>query len=403
MKTAGSSRQKMIPYGLQWLEEGDIARVAEALRSAWITQGPLVEEFEQVVARRCGARFAVAYSSGTLALHAACSAAGVGPGDEVVTTPMTFVATANAALYQGGRPVFADINPETLNIDPEKMARAVTGKTKVLLPVHFAGLPCEMERIQQIARKFGLTVIEDACQSFGAEWKTSDGRWERIGSCSHSDMAAFSFHPVKHITTGEGGMVLTNREDLWERLKAFRHHGLVRTGGMESPEPWRAEMQFLGYNGRISDFQCALGLSQLEKMDLFLDRRRAIAQRYGQALEGLGLHVQRFDANRFRHSWHLYTVQLQSKQPEQDRRDLYRALRNAGIGVNVHHLPVHLHRYYQESLECRPGQFPVSENYYKRALTLPLYPKMGDEEIGRVMETVGAEWEAISKGAAWKS
>ncbi len=392
----------MIPYGLHWLDEEDIARVTRALRSAWITQGPLIEEFEQKVARRCGARFAVAFSSGTTALHAACSAAGIGPGDEVVTTPMTFVATANAVLYQGARPVFADINPETLNVDPERMARAVTSRTKALLPIHFGGLPCDMERIARTARKSGLAVIEDACHALGAEWRTSGGQWEKVGSCSHSDMAVFSFHPVKHITTGEGGMVLTHRVDLRDRLRAFRHHGISKAAGKEDPEPWRSEMQILGCNGRITDFQCALGLNQMEKLEGFLARRRAIALRYGRELEGSCLIPQRFDDAQVRHAWHFYVVQLQSDRPEQDRRELYLALRAAGIGVYVHYLPVHLHSYYQKSFGYRPGDFPAAEAYYQRALTLPLYPKMSDEDVDRTLERVQTEWGAISRGAAWK-
>jgi len=393
----------MIPYGLHWLDEEDIVRVTRALRSAWITQGPLIEEFEQKVADRFGARFAVAFSSGTMALHAACSAAGVGPGDEVVTTPMTFVATANAVLYQGAKPVFADIDSETLNVDPEKLAQAVGPKTKAILPVHFGGLPCDMTRIAQTARDGGLAVIEDACHALGAQWRTSDGRWERVGSCSHSDMTVFSFHPVKHITTGEGGMVLTNQADLRDRLRAFRHHGISKAEGEDGPEPWRSEMQLLGCNGRITDFQCALGLSQMDKLDRFLDRRCAIAQRYARELEGSNLIPQRFDPERTRHGWHLYVVQVQSERPEQDRRDLYRALRAAGIGVNVHYLPVHLHAYYRERFGHKPGDFPAAEGYYQRALTLPLFPKMSEEEVNRVLETVRAEWETISGGAEWKS
>lgn len=393
----------MIPYGNHWLDAEDISAVAQALSALKITQGPLVEEFERKVSARCGARFAVAFSSGTSALHAACSAAGIGPGDEVVTTPMTFVATANAVLYQGGKPVFADIDPETLNLDPEKLERAVTSRTKALLPVHFGGLPCDMERIAGTARKAGLAVIEDACHGLGAEWKTSDGRWEKVGSCSHSDMAVFSFHPVKHITTGEGGMVLTNREELRDRLKAFRHHGIAKSEGAQDPEPWRSEMRLLGVNARISDFQCALGLSQMKKLDRFLDRRRAIADRYNRALEGSGLRPQRFDESRVRHGWHFYVVQLQSERPEQDRRELYLALRAAGIGVYVHYLPVHLHSYYRQNFGYRPGAFPTAEAYYQGALTLPLYPKMNDEEVGRTLEKVQAEWEGISKGAVWKA
>lgn len=400
MRTGG----KGIPYGRHWLNEQDIARVAQVLRSDWITQGPAVEGFEQAVAARCGARFAVAFSSGTAALHAACAAAGVGAGDEVVTTPITFVATANAVLYPGGRPVFSDIQPDTLNLDPEKMREAIGPKTKAILPVHFGGLPCEMEPIAEAARARGLAVIEDACHALGAQWRTSQGRWERVGSCSHSDMTVFSFHPVKPITTGEGGMVLTNREPLRDRLRAFRHHGIAKSNGADDPEPWRSEMRFLGYNGRISDFQCALGLSQLEKLDRFLDRRREIARRYERGLEGTGLLPQGFDPERFRHAWHLYVVQLPFDRPAQDRLALYRALRAAGIGVSVHYLPVHLHAYYRERLGYPPGSFPVAEAYYERALTLPLFPRMSEQEVERVLETVQAEWEKISMGeTAWKS
>lgn len=400
-RTAGGGG--VIPYGLHWLDAEDLSAVARALGAPQITQGPLIDSFERALAERLGAQYGVAFSSGTAALHAACSAAGVGPGDEVVTTPMTFVATANAVLYQGGKPVFADIDPETLNLDPGKLSRGLTQRTKALLPVHFGGLPCDMERIAQTARKAGLVIIEDACHALGAEWKTSDGRWEKVGSCSHSDMAVFSFHPVKHITTGEGGMVLTNREDLRDRLKAFRHHGIAKSNTTEDPEPWRSEMRLLGYNARISDFQCALGLSQMEKLDRFLDRRRAIADRYSRALEGSGLLPQCFDGTRIRHAWHFYVVQLQSDRPEQERRELYQALRAAGIGVYVHYLPVHLHSYYQKSFGYRPGSFPAAEAYYQRALTLPLYPKMSDEEVERTLEIVQTEWEAISKGAAWKT
>ncbi len=388
---------------MHWLEEEDILRAVEALRSSWITQGPLIEEFERKLAQRCGARYAVAFSSGTSALHAACSAAGIGPGDEVVTTPMTFVASANAALYQGAKPVFADIDPQTLNVDPEKLRQAVTSKTKAVLPVHFGGLPCDLERISQVARAAGLKVIEDACHALGAEWRTADGKWERVGSCSHSDMTVFSFHPVKHITTGEGGMVLTNDPVLREKLRAFRHHGISKAEGEEDPEPWRSEMRLLGTNARITDFQCALGLSQLEKLDRFLQRRAEIAKRYAKELEGSGLLPQQYDAAKFRHAWHLYVVRLQSDRPEQDRRELYRALRTAGIGVNVHYLPVHLHEYYRKRFGTQPGDFPAAEDYYRRAITLPLYPRMTDEEVERVMETVQAEWEMLSKGAAWKS
>jgi UDP-4-amino-4,6-dideoxy-N-acetyl-beta-L-altrosamine transaminase len=380
---------KPLRYGQQWLDEEDAASVLEALRSDWLTQGPLIARFEQEVARWCGARFGAAFSSGTAALHAACFAAGVREGDEVITTPLTFVATANAAVYLGARPVFADIEPETLNVDPKQIRRRLTPKTKVILPVHFAGLPCRMEAIQEIARARGLRVIEDACHALGAQWKTSDGRWERVGSCSHSDMAVLSFHPVKHITTGEGGMVLFNREEFLEPLRSFRHHGMVRCSGEEGQaEPWGSRMQELGYNFRITDLQCALGISQLTKLERFLKRRREIAREYKGAFEALGLWSQPQEAADDGHAWHLFVVQLPAGRPSAERRRIFEALRQEGIGVNVHYLPVHLQPYYRRRFSGKPGDYPVTEAYYERALTLPLFPGMTDAEVHRVIDAV---------------
>ena len=376
-----------IPYGYHWVEEEDAEAVARVLRGRWITQGPLIREFEERVAARCGARYAVAFSSGTAALHAACFAAGVGPEDEVVTTPMTFVASANAILYQGGRPVFADIHPETLNIDPARIPEQITSRTKALLPVHFAGLPCRMEEIAHLARARGLAVIEDASHALGAEWTTAVGGVEKIGSCSHSDLTVFSFHPVKHITTGEGGMVLTRREDLRDRLRAFRHHGIVQRPGEEgeTDEPWCFQMEELGYNYRITDFQCALGLKQMERLEFFLNRRAEIARRYRQELADLGLGWQEDSRPGIRHAWHLCVVRLPLEQLVKSRKEIYRALRAEGIGVNVHYLPVPLQPFYRRRFGYRPGQFPVAEGYYERALTLPLFPRMSDGDLERVV------------------
>lgn len=380
---------KPLRYGQQWLDEEDIASVLEALRSDWITQGPLVGRFEEAVARWCGARFGVAFASGTAALHAACFAAGVREGDEVVTTPLTFVATANAAVYLGARPVFADVEPETLNLDPGQILGRVTPRTKVILPVHFAGLPCRMEGIHEIARKKGLRVIEDACHALGGQWGSSDGRRQRVGSCSHSDMAVLSFHPVKHITTGEGGMVLFNREEFLEPLRSFRHHGIVRSSGEEGKaEPWASRMQELGYNFRITDFQCALGLSQLTKLDRFLTRRRQIAREYKEAFQTLGLWSQPQDSANDGHAWHLFVVQLPPDRSSDERRRIFEALRQEGVGVNVHYLPVHLHPYHRRRFLGKPGDHPVAEAYYERALTLPLFPSMTDAEVRRVIDAV---------------
>jgi len=378
-----------IPYGRHWLDEEEIAEVSRTLRSDWITQGPRIEEFERRVASSRGARFGVAFSNGTAALHAACSAAGVRAGDEVITSPLTFVGTANAAVYQGAKPVFADIDPASLNLDPWEVRGRLTSKTKAILPVHFAGLPADMEALSKIAREKGLYVIEDACHALGAEWLDSNGAWQKTGNCSHSDMVVFSFHPVKQITTGEGGMVLTNREELANRLRTFRHHGLRRPEGeIAAAEPWRYEMDELGHNYRITDFQCALGLKQMEKLDRFLERRRRIADLYAQAFKGRDLTPQGFDRERFRHAWHLYVVQLGAGTGPAGRRAVYEALHQSGIGVNVHYLPVHLHPFYRRIFSYRPGDYPAAEGYYERTLTLPLFPKMTDEQVQRVIQSV---------------
>jgi dTDP-4-amino-4,6-dideoxygalactose transaminase len=290
-------------------------------------------------------------------------------------------------VYQGGIPVLADIDPETFNLDPEKVRRKITPRTKAILPVHFAGLPCFMEAISELAKDHGLLVIEDACHALGAQWLSHGGRWEKVGSCHSSDMAVFSFHPVKQITTGEGGMVLTNRGDLADRLRNFRHHGIVR-GSPTSEEPWRYQMEDLGYNYRITDFQCALGLAQLKKLDRLLDRRREIAARYGRAFADLGLRPQKVTDGGQGHAWHLYAVQLLPERLRTDRGTLFRELRRRGLGVNVHYLPVHLHPFYQRRFSYRSGDFPLAERYYERALTLPLFPRMTDEEVDRVVQVV---------------
>ena len=372
----------MIPYGRQWIDEDDIVAVAAALRAERITQGPLIDAFEERVAAYGGARFAVALSSGTAALHAACAAAGIGPGDEVLTTPLTFVATANAVVYQGATPVFADIDAQTLDLDPQAITARVTPRTKAIIPVHFAGLPCDMQRICAIARAHRLAVIEDACHALGAAWRTSEGRQERIGSCSHSEMAVFSFHPVKHVTTGEGGMVLTNSAELRDRLRRFRHHGLEKGGAAE--EPWRSEMCAPGYNYRITDLQCALGLTQMEKLERFLQRRQAIAAAYRRAFAGTGCVAQPEPAGG-RHAWHIYVLQLPLGT---DRRAVFSICQAQGVGVNVHYLPVHLHAFYRERFGHRPGECPVAERYYEHAITLPLFPRMSDADVERVIGVV---------------
>jgi len=374
-----SLKNDFIPYGHQWIDDEDIESVAEALRSDWITQGRKIDEFERRVAEYCGAKYAVAVANGTAALHAACAVAGISEGDEAITTPITFPATTNAVVYCNGKPVFADIKEDTLNIDPEAIQNKLSAKTKAILPVDFAGHPAELDEIREIARERGLVVIEDAAHALGAEYK---GR--RIGSIS--DMTILSFHPVKHITTGEGGMILTDSREFYEKLKIFRHHGIVRDN--QDKGLWYYEIHELGHNFRITDFQCALGLSQLKKLDRFIQRRREIAARYNEAFAGIEeiiTPVEREDAQAV---YHIYVIQLQLEKLKSDRKEIFKALREKNIGVNVHYLPVHLHPFYQRKFGYKKGDYPKAEGYYERAITLPLFPKMSDDDVEYVIGSV---------------
>lgn len=373
--------KKSIPYGRQVIDAADRAAVDKVLRSDWLTQGPSVAAFEAAVARACGARHAVACSNGTTALHLACLAAGLKAGDEAVVPPITFAATANAVAYCGARPVFADVRADTLTLDPEAFAAAVTPKTKAVLPVHFAGLPADMAEIGKIARARGLIVIEDAAHALGASY----GK-KKIGACEHSDMAILSFHPVKHIATGEGGMVLTNDDGLAGRLRLFRSHGITRDPALLEKKDeggWYYEMQELGFNYRIPDILCALGLSQLKKLPRFLARRRALAKAYRKAFASVdGVTLQRLPPGR-EHAWHLFTIQV----PAVKRRALYDLLHARGILANVHYIPVHTLPYYRR-LGWKPGGFPRAEAYYAGALSLPMHAGLTDADQRRVIAAV---------------
>lgn len=371
---------KKIPYATQWINDDDISEVVSALKSSYLTQGPKVAEFERKVAEYCGVKYAVAVNSGTAALHSACFAAGIKKDDEVITSPITFVATSNAVLYCGGKPVFSDIDDKTINIDPKEIKKNITSKTKAIIPVHFAGYPCDMEEVSVIAKNNNLVVIEDACHAIGSEYKGS-----KIGSCKYSDMTVLSFHAVKHMTTGEGGMVLTNNKDLYEKLLLFRTHGITRSTELlerKDEGPWYYEMHSLGFNYRITDFQCALGISQLKKLDQFINRRREIVEKYNEAFRDNNNLVIPVELNQVRSSWHLYVIRV-----KKDRRDIFNVLREAGVLVNVHYFPVYLQPYYQK-LGYDNGQCPKAEQYYEQAITLPLFPKMRDEEVDYVIEQV---------------
>jgi len=374
----------MIPYGRQWLDESDIDAVVNVLRSDWLTQGPRVPEFEALLAQFCETRYAVAFSSGTAALHAACHVAGVAAGDEVITSPITFAASANCVRQCGGHVIFADIEAETCTLDPDVVARAITPRTRAIIPVDFAGHPCRMDDILALATRHGLTVIEDAAHALGASY-----RGRPVGSLA--DMTVFSFHPVKILTTGEGGMVVTNQENLYERLRRFRNHGITRDSSIHPP--WFYEQQELGINGRMSDIQAALGISQLAKARQFLDRRRAIVDRYHAAFADIPEMRRPVELSDVRSAWHLYVIRLRLEKLKWTRRDVFETLLTRGLGVQVHYIPVYTHPYYRrlESSEM-PDVSPVrcqrAEQYYEEAISLPLFPKMTDDDVDYVITIV---------------
>lgn len=374
-------RERMLPYGRHEVDEADIQAVVEVLRGDWLTNGPTVRRFEEAFAERVGAGFAVALSSGTAALHAAVHVAGIQPGDEVITSPLTFLASANCILYCGGTPIFADVDPETLNLDPVATEAALTARTRVILPIHFAGLPCAMDRIHAVARSRNLTVIEDAAHALGA---AIGGR--PVGGLS--GFTTFSFHPVKHITTGEGGMVTTNDADLAERLRRFRNHGIEREV-RQRQATWRQDMVTFGANYRLTDLQSALGLSQLRRLDASLKRREEIAARYHAAFAAMP--EVRLAPTQLgnRHAWHIYPLRLDRDRLREDRETIFQALRAENIGVMVHYLPVHLHPYYQERFGTRRGMCPAAEAAADQLLTLPLFPRMTDGDAADVIAAVG--------------
>ena len=384
--------KRVISYGRQTIEPDDVEAVVKALGSGMLTQGPLVEEFERKLAAYTGAKYAVVCSNGTAALHLACKAAGLGPGDKVLTSPLTFLASANAALYVGARPDFADIERETFNIDPAEVEKKVKASpsVKALIPVHFAGSPCGMERLGRIARERNLIVIEDACHALGASWTDTKGTVRKVGSSSHSDMTVFSFHPVKSITTGEGGAITTNSRKLYERLLSLRTHGTVKDSTkLFNPEglPWYYEMQDLGFNYRLTDLQCALGVSQLKKLDRFIARRSELATLYGRLLSKYPF-IKTPAVQPGRDSaWHLFPVRIDFAGLGASRKDLFELMSAIGINLQVHYIPVHLQPYYR-GLGFKPGDFPQAERFYEQEVSLPIYPLLSDEEAGAVVEAL---------------
>lgn len=379
----------MIPYARQWISAADIDAVVEVLKSDWLTQGPAVQAFEKALCARTGAAHCVSLCNATAALHIACLALGVGPGDLVLTVPNTFVASANAALYCGAEVDFVDIHPQTLCMDAEALADklaqlAAAGKSvKAIIPVHFAGLSCDMAAIAAAAKPYGCAIIEDASHAIGGLYQNRP-----IGQCQYSDIAVFSFHPVKIITTGEGGALLTNNPVVHDRARRLASHGLVRNAGdfvpCDQPDwfgEWAYQQLDLGFNFRITDFQCALGLSQLHSLSDWIERRNQLALNYQRAFIDLEIEWQHIPDD-CHSAYHLFVVQLPVRV---NRRRVFNLLRQHGVGVNVHYIPVHTQPFYQQR-GFHLGQFPAAETYYQRALSLPMYPKMSAEEQQQVID-----------------
>jgi dTDP-4-amino-4,6-dideoxygalactose transaminase len=380
-------RGRFLPYARHEIGDSDLGAVVSTLRGEWLTQGPAVARFEEAIAKAAGAAHAVAFSSGTAALHAACRAAGLGPGDEAITSPLTFAATANAVVYQGAHPVFADIEEATLNIDPRTVAKVATERTKALLTVDFAGLPCDYDVLVPLARERGWVIIADAAHSLGATY-----RERPVGSLA--DMTVFSFHPAKIITSGEGGAVVTDRVEYVERLKRFRHHGIIYG---DADRPWRYEIEDPGYNYRLSDLHSALGLSQLARMEQLWERRDNLALRYRKMLEHSPFLKMPALPDYGRHAWHLFLVLLCLDRLRADQDRIMTALRAENIGVQLHYPLVHLHPFYRKSFGYGERLCPVAESVERRLMTLPLFPAMTDSDQDDVLKALDKVFSHFSK------
>lgn len=368
-------RETYLAYGRQSVDDSDICAVIDTLKSDFLTTGPKVDEFEKAIAQYVGAKYAVALSNGTAALHAACYAAGIEEGDEVIVSSMTFAASSNCVLYCGGKPIFVDIDPSTYNIDVNKIEAAITEKTKAIIPVDFTGQSVDMDSIRKIADKYNLLIIEDAAHALGSEYKGC-----KVGT--KSDMTEFSFHPVKPITTGEGGVVVTNNEELYKKLQLFRSHGITRDESLmnKNEGPWYYEQIDLGYNYRITDIQCALGLNQIKRLDSFLERRREIVRIYNSAFKNMNEIITPFEEEYSNSGWHIYVIKLDLTMLTVGRKEIFEALKAENIGVNVHYIPVYMHPYYK-SLGYKKGLCPEAEKLYDSIITLPLFPEMTDKDI----------------------
>ena len=377
----------MIYYGKQNVNAADIQAVEAVLRSDFLTQGPTIGRFERRVAEYCGAKYAVAVTNATSALHIACKAAGLARGDSLWTTPITFVASANCGRYCGADVDFVDIDDTTYDMSVEELARKLAAseiKPKVVVPVHLCGQSCDMERIADLAKQYDFTVIEDASHAIGATYKDT-----KVGCCKYSDMTVFSFHPVKIITTAEGGMVLTNNKVLYEKLVLYRSHGITRESELmthEADGPWYYQQIDLGFNYRMTDMQAALGYSQMDRLEEFVARRRYLAKRYDDLLKDLPVRIPEQNPAT-NSSWHIYVIRLKLDQVKRSKKEIFAEMKKRGIVLNLHYIPVHTQPYY-ERLGFKNGDFPVSEQYYKETITLPLYYDLTDKQQDQVVSAL---------------
>lgn len=376
----------MIGYGHQYIDESDIETVVKVLKSDYLTQGPAVAQFENKICEITGARYCVAVSNATAGLHIAVAALELGHDAEGITSPNTFLASSNCMVYNSVKPVFADIDPVSYNIAPSEIEKHITGKTRLVIPVHFAGLPCDMEKITTIAKMRNLHVIEDAAHAIGSQY--ADGSY--VGNCKYSDMTVFSFHPVKTITTGEGGAVTTNDEKLYHKLLMLRSHGVTKDESLISKNPgsWYYEMRTLGFNYRMTDMQAALGCSQLAKLEFFKKRRREIVAAYNNAFSGMKYLKTPTEPSKISSCFHLYAVRVYFDALGKMRSQVMQELRDKGIGTQVHYIPIHTQPFYKESFGYKDGEYPIAEKYYEQELSLPLYPGMSDDDVSAVIKAV---------------